>query len=179
MRFLRGWRVAGWRRWSIAFVVAAAVAALVSFSGTAVARGLVTGRQIKDGSLTSVDLKADRAVTGADLRDGTLTAAKLSSLPQGPPGVQGPPGPTGVSGLDNFDYRRTDAVPIGRGNDVAIDVPCATGTVVGGGASSASTEVRMEESRPIADGSGWRILVFNESAVDVDVFGWAVCVGAP
>jgi hypothetical protein len=81
--------------------------------------------------------------------------------------------------LDNFDYVRSDAVTIGPVNDVVITVPCPTGTVVGGGASSASLNLRIEESRPLADGSGWKVLVFNQSGVDVDAFGWAVCVGAP
>ena len=180
MQFPRPSVVAGRRRWSTGLVVAAAVVALVSFTGTAVAGGLVTGRQVKDGSLTSVDLRADRAVTGADVRDGTLSATKLSSLPQGPAGIQGPPGPQGVDGLDNFDYEISAAVVVGPGNDVAIPVQCAPGrTVVGGGASSASIQIRMEESRPLVDGSGWNVLVYNESGQDVNAFGWAVCVGAP
>jgi len=151
----------------------------VSFTGTAVAGGLVTGRQIKDGSLTSVDLKADRAVTGADVRDGTLSAQKLSSLPQGPQGAIGGTGPVGLSGLDNFDYEISGGVSVAAGNDVEITVPCATGTVVGGGASSDILFVRMEESRPLANGSGWNVLVYNESGVDALVYGWAVCVSVP
>lgn len=179
MRFLRSSGVPGRRRWSSGLAVAAAAVAVVSFAGTAAAGGLVTGHQIKDGSLGSVDLRTDRAVTGADVRDGALSASKLSSLPQGPPGVKGATGPAGLDGLDGFDYERTDAVLVGAHNDVAITVPCAAGIVVGGGASSASLSVRMEESRPLADGSGWNVLVYNESGQDVDAFGWAVCVAAP
>jgi hypothetical protein len=179
MRFLRPWRIAGQRRWSTGLVVAAAVVALVSFAGTAVAGGLVTGRQIKDASLTSVDLKADRAVTGADVRDGSLSAEKLSSLPQGAPGTKGSTGLKGLDGLDNFDYEHIDAVPIGPNNDVQVTVPCATGTVIGGGASSRFATIRIEESRPLPDGSGWKVLIFNQSEVDVDATAWAICVGAP
>jgi hypothetical protein len=37
----------------------------------------------------------------------------------------------------------------------------------------------MEENRPLADGSGWKVLVYNEAGGDRIAFGWAVCVGAP
>jgi hypothetical protein len=178
MRFLRPRGVAGRRRGDSGLVVAAAVVASVSFAGTAVASGLVTGHRIKDGSLRSVDLRTNRGVTGADVRDGTLSASKLSSLPQGPAGVKGPRGPRGVDGLDNFDYEVSAPVTVAGSSDFDITVPCPTGTVVGGGASSVGV-IRMVESRPLADGSGWNVVVFNESATDVDAFGWAVCVGAP
>ena len=177
MRFLRPSGVAGQRRWSTGLVIAAAAVALVSFTGTAVASGLVTGRQVKDGSLRSVDLRTNRAVSGADVRDGTLSASKLSSLPQGPQGPQGPPGPTGVDGLDNFDYEISSAT-VPASSDVPITVPCATGTVIGGGASSVGV-IRMVESRPLPDGSGWSVVVRNQSGTGLDAFGWAVCVGAP
>jgi hypothetical protein len=154
------------------------VVALVSFTGTAVASGLVTGRQVKDGSLRSVDLRTNRGVSGADVRDGTLSASKLSSLPQGPAGVTGPAGPRGVDGLDNFDYEISPPVTVPASSDVDILVPCASGTVVGGGASSVGA-IRMEESRPLADGSGWKVVVYNETTTAVDAFGWAVCVGVP
>jgi hypothetical protein len=173
------------RRWSGGLVVAAAAVGLVgfagTFAGTAAAGGLVTGRQIKDGSLTSVDLRTDRGVTGADVRDGSLSASKLSSLPQGPPGIPGLSGSKGVDGLDNFNYEISDP---GQGQvpasgDLDILVPCPAGTrVVGGGASSGGV-IRMEESRPLADGSGWNVVVFNEQTTAVDAFAWAVCVGAP
>lgn len=179
MRFLRPSRVAGQRRWSTGLLVAAAVVASLSFAGTAMASGLVTGHQIKDGSLTSVDLRTNRGVSGADVRDGTLSASKLSSLPQGPAGVTGPTGPNGVDGLDNFSYQISDPVTVPNSNDAPITVACPAGTtVVGGGASSVGV-IRMEESRPLADGSGWNVVVYNETGAAADVFGWAVCVGVP
>ena len=178
MRSPRPARVAGQRRWSSGLLVAAAVVALVSFTGSAVAGGLVTGRQVKDGSLKSVDLKANRGVTGADVKDGTLSASKLSSLPPGPQGVQGPTGARGVDGLDNFDYEVTSPVFVAASSDAEIVTPCPTGTVVGGGASSVGV-IRTVESRPLPDGSGWKVVVSNQQAAPVDAFGWAVCVGAP
>jgi len=160
-------------------LVAALVLALVSFAGTAVAGGLVTGRQVKDGSLGSVDLRTDRAVRGTDVRDGTLSARKMASLPQGPAGDQGSPGIDGVSGLDNFDYEISSPVDVGPTGEATISVPCAAGTVVGGGASSASEDIRIVAIRLLPAGSGWQVTVYNESASLVTAFGWAVCVSAP
>src|SRR5204863_10155143 len=134
--------------------------------------GLVTGRQVKDGSLRSVDLRTNRGVSGADVRDGTLSASKLSSLPQGPAGIQGPRGPKGVDGLDNFDYAISDAVNVPASSDVDIVVPCPSGTVVGGGASSVGV-IRPEESRPLADGSGWNVVGYNHTSMAVNAYGRA------
>ena len=52
------------------------VVALVSAAGTATAAKLITGKQIKNGTITSVDLK-DGTVTGTDLRNGGVTGTDL------------------------------------------------------------------------------------------------------
>jgi Collagen triple helix repeat (20 copies) len=90
------------RRPSPALVVAI-IALFVAFSGTATAALVMTGKQIKDGTITS-----------KDLRNGTLGTNKLSKRavsslkgqrgpagpagPQGPTGQQGPQGPQGPAG---------------------------------------------------------------------------------
>lgn len=165
----------------VAGVLLAGVGFAGTFTGTAVASGLVTGRQVENGSVGSVDLRADRGVRGVDVRDGSLSAQKVSSLPQGPAGDQGPAGIPGVDGLDNFAYRiTTPPVSVPAGGEGEIVATCDAGTVVvGGGPSSSSYAIRMEENRPLADGSGWKAWVYNESASAVDVYGWAVCVSAP
>ena len=167
------------RRWrpGAGACLVALVVLLVSFTGAAVASGSITGRQVKDGSLRSIDLRTDRGVTGADVRDGTLSPTKFASLPPGPQGLTGPQGTPGLNGLDNFDYEVLP-VDVTRGTAAQMTVPCAAGTVVGGGASSAGV-IQIEESRPLPNGSGWTVLVFNADTTDVTAFAWAVCVGAP
>ena len=85
---------------------AAAIAAVIALSAStgAVASALITGADVKNGTLTSADLKND-GVKGKDIRDGSLTsgdlsAAALSALKgaQGPAGPAGPAGPTGATG---------------------------------------------------------------------------------
>jgi hypothetical protein len=146
--------------------------ALASFTSTAVASGLVTGRQIKDGSVGSVDLKAGRGLGGADVRDGSLSAQELGSLPQGPRGEPGGTGPPGLAGLHNFDYEISQPFAVDPSSDAGMTVPCA-GTPIGGGASSDSFAVSTMESHP--EGSGWTVRVYNASGTARDAYAWAVC----
>ena len=86
--------------------VIALLALFVSLSGTATAITLITGRNVKDGSLTGQDVK-DRSLTRADLSIGTLTRGPAG--PAGPagepgePGLRGPQGIEGVAGTDPWD----------------------------------------------------------------------------
>jgi Collagen triple helix repeat (20 copies) len=95
--------------------VVAYVALFVALGGTSFAAVMVTGRQVKDGSLTGTDLKngsvtgkdlKNRSVTTYDVRDGSLMAKdfKFGQLPaaaagaQGIRGFKGDTGSTGAAG---------------------------------------------------------------------------------
>ena len=76
-----------------ASVTLAAVA--LALSGTAVARHLFTGADIRNGSLTGADIR-DGSIGARDLRAGTVREG--SRGPAGQPGPVGPPGPAGAIG---------------------------------------------------------------------------------
>jgi hypothetical protein len=89
-----------------AVVVTAVLSSTISAGAAAV---LITGAQIKDGTITTVDL-ADSAVTGEKVKNGSLTSQDFASGTllrgatgatgsQGPAGLNGPTGPTGAQGL--------------------------------------------------------------------------------
>jgi hypothetical protein len=82
------------RRPSPALVVAI-VALFVAFSGTATAALVMTGKQIKDGTITSKDLR------NRTLGTNKLSKKAVSSLKgqRGPAGAQGPRGEAGVQGV--------------------------------------------------------------------------------
>jgi Collagen triple helix repeat (20 copies) len=93
------------RRPSAAMLVAF-LALCVALSGTAVgksavtaAQNLITGKQIKNRSLTSADIKTN-SLTGAAIKNGSLLGAdfKLGELPAGPAGPKGEAGPQGPAG---------------------------------------------------------------------------------
>lgn len=73
--------------------VAASLALLLSLGGTAYAAVVITGKNVKDSSLT-----------GADVQNGSLASKDLSAAARasfkGARGSQGPAGPMGISGFD-------------------------------------------------------------------------------
>ena len=86
--------------------VTAFLSLFVALSATSVAapvRGtvakLITGKQVKDGSLTGRDVR-DESLTGIDIRNGSLIASDfaIGQLPAGKTGPQGETGPAGAKG---------------------------------------------------------------------------------
>ena len=74
---------------------------LVTNPVTAEAARLITGADIKDGSITSADVK-DRSLLAKDFKSGQLPAGATGATgptgPTGPIGLTGPTGPTGATG---------------------------------------------------------------------------------
>ena len=93
---------AGRHRTATALLLAVLVLS-VGLGGTAAAVSLVTGKQIKDGSVRGRDI-GNGSLTGSDVADKSLTPADFSGSvqgpagPQGPAGAQGPRGPPGPAG---------------------------------------------------------------------------------
>ncbi len=116
-------------------MVVAALALTIALGGTATAAGiLITGKQVKDGSLTGRDVKnstvfgrdiANRSLTGLDVKDQSLTPADFSGSVQGPAGPPGPQGPQGLQGLQGG--QGVPGVPGPKGDPGA---PGATNVVV-------------------------------------------------
>jgi len=73
------------------------LALLVALGGTATAAGvLITGKQVKDGSLTGLDVK-DKSLRAKDF-EGSVRGGLRPQGPAGPPGPQGETGPQGTVG---------------------------------------------------------------------------------
>ena len=85
------------RRPSPALVVAL-VALFVAFSGTATAALVMTGKNIKDGTITGKDVK-NRALGTNKLSKSAVTSLKAERGPAGPQGAAGPQGPQGEAGV--------------------------------------------------------------------------------
>jgi hypothetical protein len=99
--------------------VIALLALFVSLGGTATAITLITGRNVKDGSLTGADVR-DRSLTRSDLSIGTLTRGPAG--PAGPageagePGLRGAQGIEGVAGTDPWDTIPSGQLVTGSGH---------------------------------------------------------------
>lgn len=117
---------------------AAALAAVVAVSAStgAAAGALITGADIKNGTVASADIK-NQGVTGKDVRNRTLTSSDLTAAtvakfvggagqpgPTGPVGPIGPIGPAGISGLQRVENTKD----IGAGAAGTVVVACPAGT---------------------------------------------------
>jgi hypothetical protein len=85
-------------------ILVACLALFALLAGGATAAKLVTGKNVKNGSLTGSDVK-NGSLTGKDIKRRSVTLDRIKgALPagkQGPQGAQGPPGPaTGAAGGD-------------------------------------------------------------------------------
>jgi len=157
-------------------LVVALLALLIALAGPAAAAvsKLITGKDIKDGSIGLVDLsaKAKEALRG-------------QAGAQGPIGAQGPagsPGPAGVSG--GFDpakvvYVEGDKASASIGNVRSSVAVCPSGTkVISGGynVSSARGAFVVLESRA-RDAAGWYVTMYPDPAfgISVDFYATAAC----
>ena len=80
--------------------VMATIAVFIALGGSSYAAITITSKQVKNGTLTSVDLKDNAAVKSADVVNGSLLAGdfKAGQLPAGAPGPQGLKGEPGAAG---------------------------------------------------------------------------------
>lgn len=158
-------------------IVIVALAVMMTFPvASATSGALITGRQIKDGT-----------VTGRDVRNDSIPAREFGHLPPGPAGPQGPqgvPGPQGATGSPGTSGWATivseNGVTIAAGDTASAQVSCPAGVAVGGGAGvSVPAFSSLVESAPLDfDGTGWVVTVRNiaPQGQPVTVFAWAVCV---
>jgi hypothetical protein len=100
-------------------MVVAMLALFVALTGTAVATtsALITGKQIKNGSITGLDLK-NKSVGVADLATKARGArgARGAAGPPGAAGAQGPQGAQGAQGIQGTQGIQGPAGPFPSGN---------------------------------------------------------------
>ena len=169
--------ILGLGRRAVAPAALACVVAVGSFAG-AHAAGLITGRQIKDGSVSGRDVR-NGSLRAAQVALGTLRPADFSGDPTGPPGPDGPFGPPGtVRGPAGF---RGVSYVVGDPKDVTgfetVIATCPQGTKVIGGGTSVSNilTVGTATSAPTADGASWLSTVYQWAGNSSQVFPWALC----
>jgi len=183
-------------------MVIACLALSIALGGTASAAVLITGKQVKDGSIAGRDVK------NRSLGMNKLSTSAVSSLagqagpagPQGPQGEkgdqgpvgptgatgpkgetgpagpQGPAGPAGPSGISGWEYRVSPGKSI-PGNSPAYEpVDCPDGKkALGGGGSTESAGVYVFASAPTDPGTGWVVGYNNTYSTPRTVYAWVIC----
>jgi collagen triple helix repeat protein len=181
----------------------ACLALSIALGGTAGAAVLVTGKQIKDGSVSGRDI-ANRSLTGNDVRDRSLTPLDFDgsvqgpagpagpqgpagdkgergpagpSGPAGPAGPTGPAGPQGPSGVSGWEYRTVGRTLKG-GRAARWKVDCLGGKkALGGGVATDGHPffTRVLETAPAGAATGWGVAVRNEDSAALTAYAWVIC----
>jgi hypothetical protein len=152
------------------------VALFVALAGSATAAGtaLITGAQIKNGSIGLVDLSSS-----------AKSALKGQRGPAGPMGLQGVAGPPGAQGpAGGFDpakvsYATSADLTIApeSGGSATTSCPAGAKAVSGGWIVITGGVGEVFGNRPTPDGSGWTMHVWNHSSYgNATVTPYAVCV---
>jgi hypothetical protein len=169
-------------------LIVAIVALFVAFSGTATAALVMTGKNIKDGTITGKDVK-NRTLGTKKLSKKAVSSLKGQRGPAGPQGPKGDPGAAGAKG-DKGEQGDPGLAgrhivvedTIGSTSSLSATATCPAGeNVIGGGASSsASTTAAITRSYPTVDGVSWEVAV-NRGAPggNWQVFALAICAQVP
>lgn len=147
-------------------IIAAIVAALVSATAATAASGLITGSQIKNGSIGLVDLSAN-----------AKRALKGQRGPRGPAGLTGVQGIQGVAG--GFDPAKVSYVTgpthtFAPGEIEFVQATCPVGTKLLGGGYFASI-MHVGANKTYGDGRTWSVLIDNDTGIYVDANAHAIC----
>lgn len=157
-------------------------------TGGATAGALITGKKIKDGSVTAVDLR-NGTLTGLDVSDASLSARSFTAGvvgpegPEGPVGLPGPAGPQGAAGLRGITvyYARGPVTAPGAATDLSI--PCQGQLkALSGGFSDAQRpgegHADLLQSAPTNSRLGWTVTYRNTGSGSLVGLGWVVCAAA-
>ena len=134
----------------------AACIALTTVAG-AYAAAKITGRQIKDGTITGKDVK-NRSLSPTDFR-GSVRGPRGLTGAQGAQGAPGPQGPAGPSSVGQLTVVKSAQVPYGPSDVVMSAIAfCPSGqrAVSGGGVNVGDEE--LASTQPTDDRSGWAVI---------------------
>ena len=164
----------------IGVVAAAAITLFIASGGAAAAADLITGKDIKNGSIA---LK--------DLSKGAKKSLKGQRGARGPQGLQGVPGPQGSAGPPGAAASNSVTLAFGDtqflcadgGGDCQVGVSvaqCPAGMIAIGGGHEYENAVPVVNSvgynSSTADGTGWLVAMVNQAAIEADFYALANCI---
>jgi hypothetical protein len=153
-------------------LIAAVVSAIVAAASATAATIVVTSKNIKNGTIQTVDLsaKAQRALKGA-------RGARGAAGARGPAGAQGAQGPQGIQGPPGIQRLRFVVSPptsIAAGNEGTADAVCPAGeSAVSGGYLLTGPDASLFQS--VGIGTAWRAKAENSASPDATLIAYAYC----
>jgi hypothetical protein len=164
--------------------VVGTLALFVALGGTSYAAVTITGKNIRDNTVTSADIK-NKSLQTVDFSPGTLIAG-----PQGKQGLQGPAGPAGPAGAQGpagpavrLVTADGAAVPVAPGASAvvaSVDCPAGMFAIGGGGFTTNGTAVltdSFQTSTAPAPGTSWIVVYRNDTATADTVSATVNCAG--
>ena len=151
-------------------LIAAAVAAVVAAASSTAATIVVTSKNIKNGTIQTIDLSA-----------GAKRALKGQRGPAGPPGATGVAGPAGGFDPAKVTYVEGASIQVAPGATGSGRAYCPTGAkALSGGWVVISGDVgEVFGNRSYDSGGSWSVLVFNHATyTNATVTPFAVCASA-
>ena len=177
-------------------LILSVIGIVLACAGSATAGSLITGKQIKDDSVTSADLR-DGSVKARDLattlrpRAGVPGPAgpKGDAGPTGPAGPSGPAGPAGAQGapgVSGYEIVHGPTVESGAGprGDMQATATCPAGKAPLGGGGGVDSAILgapggqlgwVEYSRPTPNGRGWMVGFTEDADADAKISAWVIC----
>ena len=178
-------------------MVVAAAALIAATAGSAIANhgsphgppGLVNSLDVADGSLTGKDIK-NKSLTKKDFRGsvrgprGRRGAPGANGAPglngaQGPPGIEGAQGVQGPPGPVRLDYNMSAPVTNFAGQQNFGSVACDTGMYATGGGVSASggftANQELNSSFPQPNHQAWGAYVDNRDSITHTFIVYVIC----
>lgn len=156
-------------------MIVALAALVIAAGGTATAATLITGAQIKDGTVTTADIK-NGTIRVADLSAAAVNALRGAPGVNGLNGVNGAPGPQGPKGLIDPSKLQIVTGPdvLTNPGDVTLaTADCPAGArATGGGFFSSIDSIGGD----LPGFSSWTVLVANQTSIPITVNAYAVCV---
>jgi hypothetical protein len=158
------------KRISPATIIVLVAALFVVLTGTATAAKLITGAQIKNGSIGLVDLsaKAKKALRGQ----------RGPAGPQGPAGAQGVPGPAGGFDPAKVSYVQGQSLAVAPDSFGTATAACPAGAkaLSGGWLVESDEATEVDATNSFDSGGSWTVVVYNWSLdVTATVKPFAVC----
>jgi hypothetical protein len=147
--------------------VMATIAVFVALGGSSYAALKITGRNVRDSSLTTRDVK-NRSLLGVDFKRGQLPAGQQGAQgPQGPQGPQGTPGPPGAAASATSRDFKPGLIATASDTFEPFDGPSVTVQVPEGGAPvvlGASVEARNT-----AGGEAWAFVFEDGNGLNMRI----------
>jgi Collagen triple helix repeat (20 copies) len=176
-------------------LMAAIVATIVAATGATAATLVVTSKNIKNGTIQTVDIsaKAKAALKGNRGPRGSTGATGAQGLtgatgPKGDRGELGPQGPPGPPGLDGITYTYTYAEPVNTtaGNVTTKRVECDPGEIATGGGYLVGINPFFDvygsypgypDLQTDEFPTGWTVILKNNWTGDIAIRVFVVCAG--